>query len=1076
MMRMMQKTFAFTFLGMVTLWLGVAPGRAEAARRPNILYFYADDLGWGSVGANGQTQIQTPNIDGLAATGVNYIRGYGCPVCSPARSSQQTGFHQGHTWTDRNDPAASKAMREEDPTIGDVLAAAGYRTGYYGKWGYGADQTLVDPAINNPQTLPINHGYDEILAELHHVRAHTFFQPTLWRSNTSDPTPTTALVPNLLPSGPPPFPTYPAHQDDPAYPVPAYCDDAYAFAALDFVRTQAQTPEPFFCLLAFQIPHTPLGEITSLPQWFEAYTNVAESASWPAAAQQFAAMVTRMDAHVGNILAALEDPNQDGDPSDSVLEDTLIIFSSDNGGQGGTPLSFFNANGSLRGAKGTVYEGGIRVPTILKWQGTLPAGATSTRIVDVTDLLPTFAELAGVPAPVGTDGVSLAPSLTGEGVQRAREFLIHEDGGNWSIIRGRYKLTRQSGGLELYDLESDPGEATNLASTLPTLRDELHALALGERVQEDNLFANTHHVWTGPDQGATSDPDHWSDTPSPQSGGGYRRTPRFLECDHGPDRPHLLDRRRRCRYQHAGIRADRPFVNARQILDLGAHALTGRNEIRLSPYATVRLNGGTLSSLRWVDLQENATIAGAGAIEADLYHAGALHILPSSATTVPGPDIVLPGPDITIPDGANIIANGGYETGGDTGGGDYSYASLDDWFTEPELDASKDAAKPSHPHGGTMRGLLQTGPSSNTLYPLIQDTHIPIALGETFDLSFWHRGFSGWETGDTLRIRVFYLDGDSNRVDLVTTTVPATNGVWNQTLLHVPAITDTGAVGRILHLLVAPDVPSETGAEYASIDDVSLIRQGNEITIPGPDITVPGPDILVPGVRRMNVAGAYRGFPDSTLALTLAHADRPGEDLTQLAVTGNANLAGSLAISIDTNLSPEVGDTFSILSAAQVSGRFAHADDMVASGAHHFRIQYTPTHVVLEAMAVTARGTPHWWLIEQGLTGPDFEAEDLRDDDADGMAAWKEYRAGTNPHQFASRLALAIEADSPSGEVSLLWASTSNRLYFLEGSDELMAGFDPKLGPLAASPPKNILSNLLSTSATRFYRVGVQRR
>lgn len=160
----------------------------EPAPRPNILYFYVDDLGWGSIGPNGQAarkakglpSVRTPNLDRLAARGINFTRGYGCHVCSPARSSQQSGFHQGHTFADNNDPNnARKAMRADDILMGDALSAAGYATGYWGKWGYGGSKDLIEPTIDNIQTLPTSHGYQHVLAELHHVRAHTFFQPTL---------------------------------------------------------------------------------------------------------------------------------------------------------------------------------------------------------------------------------------------------------------------------------------------------------------------------------------------------------------------------------------------------------------------------------------------------------------------------------------------------------------------------------------------------------------------------------------------------------------------------------------------------------------------------------------------------------------------------------------------------------------------------------------------------------------------------------------------------------------------------------------------------------------------------------
>lgn len=422
---------------------------ADPAPRPNILYFYVDDMGWGSIGPNGQAErkakglpyVRTPNLNRLAAKGVNFRRGYGCHVCSPARSSQQSGFHQGHTFADRNDPNnAKKAMRSDDILMGDALFSAGYTTGYWGKWGYGGSKDMVDPKIENIQTLPTSHGYQFALTELHHVRAHTFFQPTLW----SAPAQKGAvggleLIPNSMAkyARREDYPESPSCQSHPDYPKTGYCDDAYAFAALDFVRANAKAycknGKPFFGLFAAQIPHAPFAEVSKLPKWNEAYKDDEGFSDLPRQAQQWAAMVTRIDAHFGNILAALEDPNGDGDKTDSVADNTLVIFQSDNGGPGGANNTVYDANGGLRGNKGSIHEGGIRVPLIMRWPKKIKAGSSSDQVVDVTDLLPTFCELSGTEVPLGIDGVSIAPTLTGEGIQRQREFIIHEAGNGQSI-------------------------------------------------------------------------------------------------------------------------------------------------------------------------------------------------------------------------------------------------------------------------------------------------------------------------------------------------------------------------------------------------------------------------------------------------------------------------------------------------------------------------------------------------------------------------------------------------------------------------------------------------------------------
>jgi arylsulfatase A-like enzyme len=624
---------------------------AQATRRPNILYFYADDMGWGSIGPNGQDErragglayVRTPNLDRLAEQGINFQRAYGCTVCSPARSSQQTGFHQGHTWADRNNTDnAKKAIRADDTTMGDALKAAGYVTGYWGKWGYGASKAQANPVIQNTQTLPNSHGYDYVLAELHHVRAHTFFQPTLWSFQPGDVQ--MHLVPNSL--GPYAnnlrYPESPAKQSHTDYPATAYCDDSYAFAALDFIRTQAQAYNakgtPFFALFAAQIPHGPYGDVSHLPEWDESYQGDATFAGLSNEAKHWAAMVTRLDAHFGNILAALDDPNGDGDTSDSVADNTIVIFQSDNGAAGNKAIAEMGSNANLRGRKGQIWEGGIRIPMVMRWparitpNSALRVNSNSNLVFDVTDLLPTFCELARVKAPLGIDGISLASTLTGAGHQRRRDFVIHEAGKHASIIRGNHKLVRTNSGLELYDLGKDPTESTDISGSNATLVAELNTLLLGERVTEPRWSANTYHHWTGANAARISDPANWSDYTYENAGIVYdtdKGAPRIpwiakMENKHSTDQSVILD----TNVETLAIEIiGNMTAGAKQTIAFQpGRTLTGRNEIRLSSLAQVELNGGTLASTRWVDLLQGAVLNGVGTVDATLYHEGTLSI------------------------------------------------------------------------------------------------------------------------------------------------------------------------------------------------------------------------------------------------------------------------------------------------------------------------------------------------------------------------------------------------------------------------------------------------------------------
>ncbi len=624
---------------------------AAEAVRPNILYFYVDDMGWGSIGPNGQAQrkadnlpyVRTPHLDQLAEEGINFTRGYGCHVCSPARSSQQSGFHQGHTFADRNDPDnAKKAMRADDILMGDALSAAGYVTGYWGKWGYGGSKDQANPVIDNIQTLPTSHGYQYVLAELHHVRAHTFFQPTLWSAPASpDAIGGIELTANTMAAyqSNPGYPATPALQDHADYPEIGYCDDAYAFAALDFVREQGQSynesGKPFFGLLAVQIPHAPFKEISTLPDWDQAYADDPHFAGLADQTRQWAAMVTRIDAHFGNILAALEDPNNDGDRSDSVADNTLVVFQSDNGGPGGQNNTELDANGGLRGNKGKIQEGGIRVPLVMRWrakinsESALKAGTSSGRVVDVTDLLPTFCELSGAPVPLGVDGVSIAPTLLAAGHQRRREFIIHEASNGQSIIRGNDKLVcSKKGALELYDLKADHGEANNIADKHPDRVKELASLLLGERVMEPKGFATTYHRWTGGDGAGTSDPDNWSDYVYANAGITYM-------TDDGAPQLSWVARIENEGATNNTARTDADLEilglelrgnaarDATQSLVLGPGInLMGRNEIRLAPGGILTVNGGTVSTLRWVDIHPGASLKGFGSMDGIVHNSG----------------------------------------------------------------------------------------------------------------------------------------------------------------------------------------------------------------------------------------------------------------------------------------------------------------------------------------------------------------------------------------------------------------------------------------------------------------------
>lgn len=422
---------------------------AADAKRPNIIFMLADDLGYGDVGCYGQKQIKTPSIDRMAAEGLRFTQAYaGGPVCAPSRCVLMTGLHQGHAQVRGNTLATSPpaALRPEDVTIAEVLKDAGYSTGIIGKWGLGEPQ-------QNTQGLPRRQGFDYFFGYLKHGHAHNYYTDYLWRNESK------VALPNVTS-------TDPSHKRNVAEKKVQYSHDLFADEALQFVREHKS--KPFFLYLAFTIPHAndEAGDKgMEVPELGE-YANL----DWPAPQKGHAAMITRMDRDVGRLLALLKELKLD--------DNTLVIFTSDNGPhrEGGNDPDFNDSNGPLRGYKGGVTEGGIREPFIARWPGHVPAGATSDSPIYFADIMPTLAALCGGKAPAGIDGVDISPTLAGkEQPELSDRFLYWEfdqDGviaqsarrGNWKAIRDP-----KSKKIQLYDLTANVGESHNVAAEHPDI-------------------------------------------------------------------------------------------------------------------------------------------------------------------------------------------------------------------------------------------------------------------------------------------------------------------------------------------------------------------------------------------------------------------------------------------------------------------------------------------------------------------------------------------------------------------------------------------------------------------------------
>ena len=453
-------------------------GEPESPSPPNIIYMLADDLGYGELGSYGQEKILTPHLDRLAAEGIRFTQHYsGSPVCAPSRGTLLTGLHTGHSQIRDNfevggypdpDELGQMPLDSGTYTLGRMLQDAGYYTGAIGKWGLGGRETLGQPRFQ---------GFDYFFGYLDQQLAHNYYPTHLWRNGERVP------LDNEY---------FPAHQrfdgDDPSDPEQyaryqgrEYSLDVMADDALRFLDEHQD--EPFFLYLPFAIPHLALQVPDSS---LAAYDGVFEESPYlgdrsylphPRPLSAYAAMITRMDAHIGRILERLEDLG--------LADNTLVMFTSDNGTTytGGVDADYFESTAGLRGLKGSVYEGGIRVPFIAKWPGRIRPGSVSDHVSAFWDMMPTFADVVGVEAPPDLDGVSFLPALLGAGAQPEHESLYWEYHGLWdgaqAVRMGRWKGVRLGGHsdpeapIELYDLLSDPEETQDVAPEQPEVVEEI---------------------------------------------------------------------------------------------------------------------------------------------------------------------------------------------------------------------------------------------------------------------------------------------------------------------------------------------------------------------------------------------------------------------------------------------------------------------------------------------------------------------------------------------------------------------------------------------------------------------------
>jgi arylsulfatase B len=468
-------------LALLALLLSVA---LSLQAKPNIVLIVADDLGYAELGCQGARDLATPHIDSLAENGVRFTSGYvSAPVCCPSRAGFLTGRYQTRFGHELNAIGVQNlgeniGLPLSERTLADLLKAQGYATGLVGKWHLGA----------HASRHPMQRGFDEFygfLNEGHYYVPKPYLGVATWLRIAKNP------------EGPGPriergrF-VFSDHMggDEPTYDLEnpilrgvtpitetRYLTQALGDEAVDFI--ERHRAEPFFLYLAFNAPHSPM---QAADAYMRKYAHVEDVHR-----RIFLAMTAHMDDSIGRVLAKLR--------SAGLEDDTLVFFFSDNGGP---TRELTSSNAPLREGKGQVYEGGLRVPFLIQWKARLPRGKIDQRPIIALDVAPTALAAAEAPLPTNLDGVDLLPYLTGENSQRPHQTLFFRYGSRIALRHGDWKLVgryEQGAGLkdgELYNLESDLGESTDLATREPDVLIEL------ERILADYDAQMVAPLW-GPD-------------------------------------------------------------------------------------------------------------------------------------------------------------------------------------------------------------------------------------------------------------------------------------------------------------------------------------------------------------------------------------------------------------------------------------------------------------------------------------------------------------------------------------------------------------------------------------------------
>ena len=441
--------------------------KEEQPQKPNVIYILADDLGYGDIEPYGQKIIKTPHLTQMAHEGMLFTQHYaGSTVSAPSRGSLMTGMHTGHSQIRGNKeiaPEGQQPMEANTFTIGKLMQESGYTTGIFGKWGLGYPSS---------PSVPSKMGFNEFYGYNCQRQAHSYYPDHLWKNDE-------VIVLEGNQNGE----------------RNTYSQELIHQEALQFIRNNKD--KPFFAMLTYTLPHAEL----NLPHdsIYQIYENMFEETPYTGGYHDnektrasFAAMVSLLDKYVGDVMQELKELGID--------DNTIVIFTSDNGPhmEGGADPEFFNSNGPLRGVKRDVYEGGIRVPMIVRYPNHVKAGTTTNHISAFWDIMPTLADIthSAIPTNEVTDGISFLPTLLDKGKQREHEYLyweFHEGGGRLALREGDWKMdvlnaiSKDKEKIELYNLADDLGETNNLANANPEKTKQMYDKLKSIRTVSDNF-------------------------------------------------------------------------------------------------------------------------------------------------------------------------------------------------------------------------------------------------------------------------------------------------------------------------------------------------------------------------------------------------------------------------------------------------------------------------------------------------------------------------------------------------------------------------------------------------------------